>query len=78
MSVNTEAVKSFPPVMTEAELIAYLRIPEVSKAKDHAHVVANLKAAHRLPCLYISNRCLYPRDAVDAWILEHTTKGGKS
>lgn len=72
-----DSVKSFPPIMTEPELVDYLRIPEVSKAKDHGNVIANLKRSQGLPCIHISNNCLYPRAAIDAWICTQASKGQK-
>ncbi|MDI6451343.1 hypothetical protein, partial [Anaerobaca lacustris] len=38
-----------PTVMTEDELIRFLRIPEISGAKNYRHVIENLKRAHGLP-----------------------------
>ncbi|MCL5282915.1 MAG: hypothetical protein M1376_23770 [Planctomycetes bacterium] len=32
-----------PTVMTEEELIRFLRIPEISGASNHHHVIENLK-----------------------------------
>ena len=55
-------------LMTEAELIRFLRIPEVSKAKDHGSVIENLKRMRGLPCIHISRQPLYPRDAISRWI----------
>ena len=57
-----------PDLMTEAEVIEYLRIPEVSNAKNPGNVIENLKRAKDLPCIHISNKCLYPREAVKEWI----------
>ena len=57
-----------PEVLTEDELIRYLRIPDVSKAKDYHHVIENLKRFHGLPCIHISRQPLYPRDAIRKWI----------
>ena len=36
-------------LMTEAELIEFLRIPIVSKAGDYGHVVEHLKRTSRMP-----------------------------
>ena len=38
-----------PVVMTEEELIRFLRIPEISTASNHRHVIENLKRKHGLP-----------------------------
>ncbi len=63
-----------PALMTEAELIRFLRIPEISKAKDHSNVVANLKRMHDLPCIHICKQPLYPLDAIRKWIEEKLLK----
>ena len=60
-------------LMTEEELIVYLRIPEISKSKDHKNVIENLKRMHRLPRIHICGRPLYPREAIREWIRQKTT-----
>ena len=67
----------FPDLMTEEELIEFLRIPKVSKAKDYHNVVDNLKRHHDLPRIHICGQPLYPREAIDEWIRRKTTKTGK-
>ena len=62
--------ESFRELMTQDELIEFLRIPEISKAADHNNVIANLKRMHGLPCIHISRQPLYPRDAIRKWIEE--------
>ena len=62
-------------LMTEEELIDFLRIPEVSKAKNFSNVVENLKRMHDLPRIRICGRPLYPREAVLEWIRKHTEQG---
>ena len=63
-----------PELMTEEELIRFLRIPEISKAQNHHHVIENLKRMHDLPCIHISNQPLYPLNAVRNWIDEKCKK----
>lgn len=63
---------SVPFLLTETELIEFLRIPEVSAATDYGNVIDNLKRMHGLPCIHICNRCLYPRDAIEDWVREKT------
>ena len=60
-------------LMTEAELIGYLRIPEVSNSKNHHNVIENLKRVHDLPRIHICGKPLYPRKAVRQWIEKKTT-----
>jgi len=65
----------WPSLLTEEELILYLRIPWVSQAKNFHNAIENLKRYHDLPCIHICNRCLYPRKAIDEWIEAQTEKG---
>jgi tRNA G37 N-methylase TrmD len=60
-------------LMTEAELITYLRIPEVSNSKNHHNVIENLKRMHNLPRIHVCGKPLYPREAIREWIKEKTT-----
>ena len=64
-----------PELMTEEELILYLRIPEVSTAKDYRNVVYNLKRIQGLPRVHICGQPLYPREAIDEWIRSKTERG---
>lgn len=56
--------KSCPNLLTEDELIRFLRIPEISKAKNYHNVIAHLKWYRNLPCIHICRQPLYPREAV--------------
>lgn len=60
-------------LMTEEELIKFLRIPEVSSSKDYHNVIENLKRMHDLPRIRICGKPLYPRQAVLKWIDGKTT-----
>ena len=60
-------------LMTEDELITYLRIPEVSKSKDYHNVIENLKRMHQLPRIHICGKPLYPREAIKEWVKGRTT-----
>jgi len=62
-------------LMTEDELIAYLRIPEVSKSKEYHNVIENLKQMHQLPRIHICGKPLYPQGAIKEWIKEKTKNG---
>ena len=64
----------FPELMTEPELVQFLRIPEVGKGEDFANVVKNLKRMRGLPCVHICRQPLYPREAIRKWIAEQTEK----
>ena len=60
-------------LLTEEELIVFLRIPEVSKSKDYHNVIENLKRMHDLPRIHICGKPLYPLEAIRQWIREKTT-----
>ncbi len=64
-----------PIVMTEEELIRFLRIPEVSIATNHHNVIENLKRAHGLPRVHLCGKAVYPTDAVKQWLQQRVTCG---
>jgi hypothetical protein len=59
-----------PTLLTEDELIRFLRIPETSKAQNFHNVIENLKRMHGLPRIHICGKTLFPREAVMKWIQE--------
>ena len=63
-----------PELMTEEELIVFLRIPVLSSAKKHRYVIENLKRMHDLPCIHICKKPLYPLNAVRKWVDEKLLK----
>ena len=77
MEKDKSQVDGFQELMTEQELIYFLRIPEVSKADNYDNVVDNLKRMHDLPCIHICKQPLYPIDAVRKWIAEKVEKERK-
>jgi hypothetical protein len=62
-----------PLLLTEAEVIRLLRIPEVSNAADRHNVIENLKRMRGLPRIHLCGKALYPLAAVTRWIDENTT-----
>jgi len=64
----------FPELMTETELMQFLRIPDVRPAADPHNVVDNLKRFHHLPCIHISRKPLYPLTAVRRWVEDKLVK----
>jgi len=64
-----------PTVMTEEELIRFLRIPEISTATNHHHVIENLKRVHGLPRIHLCGKAVYPTDAVKQWLQQRVTCG---
>ena len=55
-------------LMTEAEVIQFLRIPELSSSKDYHNVIENLKRVRGLPRIHICRKALYPKKAVLQWV----------
>ena len=64
-----------PELLTEEELIIFLRIPEISKSQDYHNVIENLKRMHDLPRIHICGKPLYPLDEIREWIRKNTTTG---
>ncbi len=64
-----------PELMTEQELIRFLRIPEISGSQNYHNVIANLKRMHDLPRIHLCGKTLYPTREVMKWITEKSTTG---
>jgi hypothetical protein len=64
-----------PELMTEEELIVFLRIPLISKAHNYNNVIEHLKRYRDLPRIRICNKVLYPTQAIQQWIERETTNG---
>jgi hypothetical protein len=62
-------------LMTEAEVIHFLRIPEISNSKDYHNVIEHLKRNRGLPKIHICRKALYPRKAVLEWMEKETDAG---
>jgi len=62
-----------PELLTEEELVIFLRIPHVSNSKNYHNVIENLKRMHDLPRIHICGKPLYPREAINEWIKNKTT-----
>jgi len=70
--VSASPQTTWPDLLTEAELIDFLRIREVCGEADPANVIENLKRTRPLPCLYISRKPLYPLADIREWVSEQT------
>ena len=64
----------FRELLTQDELIEFLRIPEVSKAEDYNNVIDNLKRMHNLPCIHICKQPIYPLSAIRKWVEDKLLK----
>ena len=60
-------------LMTESELIQFLRVPQISSSKDFHNVIEHLKRVRHLPCIQICNKTLYPKKAILKWIEKETS-----
>jgi len=69
------AIPPCPTVMTEEESIRFLRIPEISSARNHRHVIENLKRNHGLPQIRLCGKVVYLTDSVREWLQQHVTCG---
>ena len=65
-----------PELMTESEVVQFLRIPKVSNSKNFHNVIEHLKKFRDLPRIHVCRKALYPRKAILEWI-EKETKTGK-
>jgi len=75
--IHDETVKSYstglyPELLTEIELVQFLRIPQISKASNDSNVIKNLIRFRNLPRIQICNKLLFPRQAILKWIENET------
>lgn len=61
--------------MTEQELIKFLRIPEISNARNCQNVIESLQRTRGLPRIHLCGKAVYLTDAVKAWLENHLTYG---
>jgi len=62
-------------LMTESEVIHFLRIPEISNSKDYHNVIEHLKKFRGLPRIHICRKALYPKKAILEWMEKETDVG---
>ena len=62
-------------LMTESELIQFLRIPEISNSKNYHNVIEHLKKFRGLPRIHICRKALYPKKAILEWMEKETNVG---
>jgi hypothetical protein len=79
-SDNGETPREYDPaqsinnseLMTEAEVIHFLRIPEISNSKDYHNVIEHLKKFRGLPRVHLCRKALYPKRAILEWLEKET------
>jgi hypothetical protein len=62
-------------LMTESEVIQFLRIPEISNSKNYHNVIEHLKKFRGLPRIHICRKALYPKKAILEWMEKETDVG---
>jgi len=72
MPEGADAWQPVPQLMTQNELVRFLRIPEISAAKDQHNVIEHLKRYRDLPRIRLCNKTLYPLNAILEWIERQT------
>ena len=72
--MNEFVTNSFPELMTEDEVLRFLRIPELSKSKNPHNVLEHLKRYRDLPRVPVCNKVLYPKKAILEWIESQTVR----
>ncbi len=72
---RADAWQPVPQLMTQDELVRFLRIPEISAAKDQHNVIEHLKRYRDLPRIRLCNKTLYPLNAILDWIERQTING---
>ena len=68
-------INSSSELMTESEVIQFLRIPEISDSKDYHNVIEHLKRVRGLPRIHICRKALYPKKAIMEWVKKETDAG---
>ena len=62
-------------LMTESEVVKFLRIPEISNSKNYHNVIEHLKKFRGLPRIHICRKALYPKKAILEWVEKETGVG---
>ena len=75
LPIPESTLLTWPTLMTEEELIRFLRIPEISKTANHHHVIENLKRVHGLPRIHLCGKTVYLTDSIKQWLQRHVTCG---
>ncbi len=62
-------------MMTESEVIQFLRIPDISNSKNYHNVIEHLKKFRGLPRIHICRKALYPKKSILEWMGKETYVG---
>ena len=65
----------FPELLTESELIEFLRVPLVSRAENPHHVIEHLRRMRGLPCVHICRQPLFWKPAIRDWLQQQVEAG---
>jgi len=68
-------INSSSELMTESEVIRFLRIPDISNSKDYHNVIEHLKRVRGLPRIHICRKALYPKKAILEWVEKEIDAG---
>jgi len=68
-------INSSSELMTESEVIRFLRIPEISGSRNYHNVIQHLKKFRGLPRIHICRKALYPKKAILEWVEKETDVG---
>lgn len=69
------SISSNSELMTESEVIQFLRIPEISNSKNYHNVIEHLKKFRGLPRIHICRKALYPKKAILEWMEKEINVG---
>ena len=73
-SVTPRIIDCSFELMTESEVIHFLRIPEISGSKNYHNVIEHLKKFRGLPRIHICRKALYPKKAILEWVDKEVEK----
>ena len=68
-------INSSSELMTESEVIRFIRIPEISNSKDYHNIIEHLKRVRRLPRIHICRKALYPKKVILEWVEKEIDAG---
>ena len=75
MPRGNDVWQSVPQLMAQNQLVRFLRLLEISTAKDQDNVIEHLKSYRDLPRIHVCNKTLWPLSAILKWIERETING---